>query len=262
MGAKGVSDADGFVFEEFVGGGHSMPNRSGELTNTGEPKYGEKDAMDFEKLKRILDKNEQINGYRQPFWLAGGYANKLEEAKRFGAIGVQVGSLFEWCRQSGLSQNLKERGIDVIINETLDEIVDGRIVYRAVFKDPKVSSSGFPFNVLQIPGTLSDESVYNARTRRCDLGYLAELYLDNGHVRLRCPGERTEDYIRKGGKIEDTVGRGCLCNSLLTDIGVGSPGEMPLITSGSDLSGVRAIINSHGRNYGAKEAIDYILNPY
>ena len=264
LGAKAVPDADGHVYEREIGGGHSAPCRSGELTPRGEPKYGEKDAMDLDKLKRTLDKNELVNGFRQAFWFAGGYANKLEEAKRLGAVGVQVGSLFEWCRQSGLTQELRERGIDVIMDETLDEVVDGRIVYRAVFKDPRVSTSGFPFNVLQLPRTLSEREIYNARTRGCELGYLAELYLnkDDNRVHLRCPGERIENYIRKGGKIEDTVGRGCLCSSLVTDLGLGSPGEMPLITQGSDLSAIRATIKHNGRDYGVKEAIDYILNPY
>ena len=250
LGAKAVPDADGYGFEERWGGGHCMPCRSGELTEIGEPKYDERDEMDPDKLKRLLDKNEQTNGYRQPFWRAGGYASKLKLAQKEGAVGVQVGTLFEFARSSGLSSELREKGIDAIMNGT------------TVFKDPRVSSSGFPFNVLQVEGTLSERSIYDTRTRRCDLGYLAELYLGGDKVHLRCPGERVEDYIRKRGKIEDTNGRGCLCNSLVSNIGLGSPGEMPLITAGSDLSGVRAIIGRHGRDYGVKEVIDYILNPY
>jgi NAD(P)H-dependent flavin oxidoreductase YrpB (nitropropane dioxygenase family) len=276
LGAKAVPDADGYVGEKDIGGGHSAPCRSGELTSRGEPEYGPKDAMDLEKFSRILDKNEQANGYRQQFWRAGGYADKLKQAQEEGvvrvqgdvvivqgAVGVQVGSLFEWCRQSGLSPELRERGLNIIMDETLDEIVDGKIVYRAVFKDPRVSTSGFPFNVLQVPETLSERSVYDARTRRCDLGYLAELYLDGDKINLRCPGEIKEVYInKKRGKIEDTIRRGCLCNSLITNLGLGSFGEMPLITQGSDLSSIRAVIKKHGRDYGVEEAIDYILNPY
>jgi len=252
MGAKGVSDADAFVFEEYIGGGHSMPNRSGELTEIGEPKYDQKDEMDFDKLKRILEKNEEANGYRQPFWRAGGYANKLRVAQAEGAVGVQVGTVFEFSRHSGLEGELREMGIDAILSGAV------------VFKDPRVSSSGFPFNVLQVQGTLSERRLYGSRIRRCDLGYLAEIYLDSSThtVHLRCPSERVEDYIRKGGKIDDTIGRGCLCNSLLSNIGNDSPGEMPLITAGSDLSCVRAIIEHHGREYGVEEVMDYIFNPY
>lgn len=262
LGAKAVPDADGVVLEKEIGGGHSAPNRSGELTPRGEPKYDERDALDLDKLKRIQDKNEQVNGYRQPFWFAGGYADKLKIAREKGAVGVQVGSLFEFARESGLLKELRERGIDVVMDESLDEIEDGKIVYRVVFKDPRVSTSGFPFNVLQVPGTLSERQVYDARIRRCDLGYLAELYLDEGKVHLRCPGERIEDYVRKGGKIEDTVGRGCLCNSLVTNIGHGSPGELALITLGSNIKAIRATIKRHCRDYGVKEVIDYVRNPY
>jgi len=265
MGAKGVPDADAYVFEERCGGGHCMPCRSGELTSRGEPLYDERDEMDPDKLKRILDKNEQVNGYRQPYWRAGGYANKLKVAQeKERAVGVQVGSLFEFAQESGLLEELKARGINIILDETLDEIVDGRIVHRAVFKDPRVSASGFPFNVLQIPGTLSEREVYDARIRRCDLGYLAELYLnkDDNLVHLRCPAERIEDYDKKGGNIKNTDGRGCLCNSLMSDLGLGSPGENPLITIGSDFTGVRATLKRHGRKYDVQQAIDYILNPY
>ena len=29
-----------------------------------------------------------------------------------------------------------------------------------------------------------------------------------------------EDYIKKGGKLEDTIGRKCLCNGLVSAIGL------------------------------------------
>ncbi len=250
MGAKGVPDADAYVFEEYTGGGHSMPCRSGELTDRGEPKYGEKDEMDFAKLKRILDTNETANGYRQPFWRAGGYAGKLKTAQKEGAVGVQAGVLFEFGRESGLNPELRERGIDAIMNGAI------------VFKDPRVSASGFPFNVLQVNGTLSERQLYEARTRICALGYLAEPYLDGDQVRLRCPGEKVEDFVRKGGRIEDTIGRGCLCSSLMAVIDLASPGELSLLTAASDLSCVKSVIERHGRDYGMSEGIDYIKNPY
>jgi len=263
--AKGVPDADAYVFEEKEGGGHSMPCRSGKLTARGEPKYGEKDAMDLDKLKRILDKNEEINRYRQPFWRAGGYAGKLKLAQEEGAVGVQIGSLAALSRHSGIYPELRNRVLDAILDETLDIIDEnGKLVHTVIFKDPLVSASGFPFNVTQVKGTLSERQLYDSRIRkRCDLGYLAEPYLDNGTVRLRCPGEKIEDYVnKKGGNVENTYGRGCLCNSLLTNLGYNSPNELALVTLGSDIDSIRAIVKRHGRDYGADECIDFARNPY
>ena len=45
----------------------------------------------------------------RPFWLAGGYASpeKIREAKQLGATGVQVGSAFAFCDESGLKDEIK-----------------------------------------------------------------------------------------------------------------------------------------------------------
>jgi NAD(P)H-dependent flavin oxidoreductase YrpB (nitropropane dioxygenase family) len=78
------------------------------------------------------------------------------------------------------------------------------------------------------------------RTRICDLGYLQTAFVDGpGRVRGRCPGEPVADYVRKGGAVEDTVGRGCLCNGLLANIGLGqrqgTEQERPLFTAGDGI---------------------------
>ena len=60
-------------------------------------------------------------------------------------------------------------------------------------------------------------------------------------MRYRCSAEPVENYVLKGGKAEDTVGRKCLCNALMANIGHqqtrkdGSV-EPPLITVGDDLN--------------------------
>jgi hypothetical protein len=72
-----------------------------------------------------------------------------------------------------------------------------------------------------------------------------------------------EDYLRKGGKIEDTEGRRCLCNGLMATVGLGQPredGEVepPLVTSGNQLEAMGAFIGDR-LEYGAQDVVDYLL---
>lgn len=90
----------------------------------------------------------------------------------------------------------------------------------------RASSTGYPFKVASVDGTLSDDGVYARRSRICDLGYLREAYLKaDGTVGHRCAGEPVESYIAKGGQHEDTVDRVCLCNALMSAAGFGQVRE-------------------------------------
>src|SRR5690606_34287975 len=145
---------DGFVLETPVAGGHSAPPRGRmALDERGEPVYGPRDAPDLAKVAAI----------GLPFWLAGGYgtADGLAAALAAGADGIQVGSAFALCRESGLDPALRER--------LLRGALDGTLTVR---NDPLASPTGFPFKVADVPGTLADPAVYDARPRLCDLGYL------------------------------------------------------------------------------------------
>ena len=93
-------------------------------------------------------------------------------------------------------------------------------------------------------GTLSEAPLVETRRRICDLGYLREAYRDaDGAIGWRCPAEPVDDYLRKGGNREDTVGRKCICNALMASVGLGQvrpdgTRELPLITSGDDVATV------------------------
>ena len=64
----------------------------------------------------------------------------------------------------------------------------------------RASSTGYPFKVASVPGTIADPSVYARRERKCDLGYLREAYLKpNGSTGYRCAAEPVDAYMRKGG---------------------------------------------------------------
>jgi nitronate monooxygenase len=238
---------DGFVVEGPTAGGHNAPPR-GRMTLTvdGEPVYGRRDDANLDAI-RALDR---------PFWLAGSYAepNRLTEALDAGASGIQVGTAFAYCEESGLDAGIRTRVLAM-----------SRAGRAKVFTDPIASPTGFPFKVLQMPNTHSEQETYEQRTRICDLGYLRHAYRkENGKLGWRCPSEPVEDYVRKGGDVADTVGRKCVCNGLMANIGLGQVQkngeiEKPLITSGDDVETVARFLKPGAPTYSAQDVIDYLL---
>ena len=154
---------------------------------------------------------------------------KLVEALELGAIGVQVGTAFAFCRESGMRPDYKQSIIAKV-----------RRGEASVFTDPLSSPTGFPFKAAQLEGTSSDPEVYKGRKRICDVGVLRESYLTpEGKIAQRCPSEPENLYVAKGGVFEDTVGRKCVCNGLPTTAGLGQVSaigrkEMPIVTAGDD----------------------------
>jgi hypothetical protein len=114
--------------------------------------------------------------------------------------------------------------------------------------------------------TLSEQSVYEARPRICDMGFLRTIFKrDDGSFSYRCPAEPVDDYIRKGGQREDTMGRSCLCNNLGATAGfpqVRRDGfvEPPLITTGDDLVTAGQFVPAGKTTYSAKDVIDRLLS--
>jgi len=243
--ARRGSGVDGFVVEGPSAGGHNAPPRGPLTLSDGEPVYGARDVVDLSRMRAL----------GLPFWLAGGYASpeRLRWAREQGAAGVQVGSAFALCEESGL---------DAILRARLREEV--RSGHARVFTDPQASPTSFPFKVAALPGTLSDASVYEARERRCDLGYLRELYRrPDGTLGYRCPAEPVEDYLRKGGQLEDTVGRKCICNGLIANTGLGQRrdghDEPAIVTAGSDLEGLVPFLADPHQPCTAADVVSYVL---
>jgi len=238
---------DGFVVEGPVAGGHNAPPRGKlEVNEAGEPIYRDRDKVDLEKMREL----------GLPFWLAGGYgtAEKLREALAAGATGVQVGTAFAFCAESGLRDDFKQA--------LLKKAISGD---AGVFTDPLASPTGYPFKTAQFEGTLSEPEVYLARPRICDLGYLREAYRTaEGTIDYRCAGEPVTVYLSKGGKVEDTVGRKCLCNALLANIGHpqvrGEYVEKGLVTAGVDLSEIPSFLPPNRSVYKAGDVIAKLLD--
>lgn len=237
----------GFVVERPTAGGHNAPPRGRlQLSERGEPVYGPRDDVDLERMREL----------GLPFWLAGGYADpeKVRDARAQGACGVQVGTAFALCEESGLDAGLKVRA--------REELLAGRL---HVHTDPVASPTGYPFKVARLPGTAADPAADRVRGRRCDLGYLVTPYQrPNGRLGYRCPAEPAEDYIAKGGQRSDTDGRLCLCNGLMAAVGMpqhrGHGGsELPLLTLGDEVHAVLAALSPDGRPYHAEDVIRYVL---
>ena len=247
LAKKASGRVDGFVVEGDTAGGHNAPPRGPmQLSATGEPIYGPRDVADLDKIREL----------GLPFWLAGSYGQpgKLDEALRRGAAGVQVGTAFAFCAESGLQSELKQQALQL-----------SREGKARVFTDPVASPTGFPFKVVQMPGTLSDASVYDSRPRICDLGYLRHLYRKaDGTAGYRCPAEPIDDFIKKGGTFAEAQGRKCLCNSLSANVGIGQISqdqrlELPLLTAGDDGANIARFLKPGSDSYTAADVINLLL---
>ena len=245
LARKATGRVDGFVVEGPTAGGHNAPPR-GEprFTDDGEPVYGERDRVELDKVREL----------GLPFWLAGGTGSPgaLRAAQAIGAAGIQVGTLFAYCEESGLAPAVRA--------DALAAIAAGRVRVRT---DPRASPTGYPFKVLEIAGSARQD---DTRERVCDLGYLRRAYrMPSGKLGYRCAAEPVEAYVEKGGDVADTVGRRCLCNGLTANIGQGqqraSGEELPLVTSGDDLLAVRALAARTGSGgYSASDVIAHLLS--
>jgi len=238
---------DGFVIEGPTAGGHNAPPRGKlQLNEDGEPIYGEKDVVDLGKIRDL----------GLPFWVAGGSASaeKLREVLEAGGNGIQVGTAFALCNESGMAEEYRHGLLQEAIAGTAD-----------VITDRLASPTGFPFKVAQLGGSLSEDDVYLSRTRICDLGYLREAYrMDDGSLGYRCASEPVETYVAKGGNESDTVGRKCICNALVSNAGPtqiqkGGAVEKPLLTSGDDLTMIARFIPEDRDSYTARDVIDKLL---
>jgi nitronate monooxygenase len=247
LARKSNGRVDGFVVEGDSAGGHNAPPRGPLTLNAvGEPIYGERDVVDLEKIRAL----------GLPFWLAGSYGRPggLADAMRLGAVGIQVGTAFAFCAESGVRPALKAQVLQM-----------SRAGTARVFTDPVASPTGFPFKVVQVPGTLSEPGPYTARTRVCDLGYLRHLYRKaDGTAGYRCPAEPVEEFVEKGGQPADALGRKCLCNGLLANLGLGQlrqeqEEELALLTAGDGVAQVAQFLPPDGDSYTAADVLRCLL---
>jgi nitronate monooxygenase len=238
---------NGFIVEGPLAGGHNAPPRGPlRLTPDGQPVYGERDAVDLAAMRAL----------GRPFWLAGSYGTPegMRAALDAGAAGVQVGTAFALCVESGLRPEIRRELVRLALAG-----------HAKVFTDPLASPTGFPFKVARLAGTLSEEEVYRQRTRLCDLGFLREPYRrEDGTIGYRCPAEPEASFLAKGGNPAQTAGRKCLCNALIANVGMpqvlaGGGHEPCLITLGDDFSQISRFCAPDAPDYTAADVIRILL---
>ena len=239
-----VTKPDGFVVEHWKAGGHNAPPRRKVETESG---FGPLDEVNFEKMKAV----------GLPFWLAGGRSTPgaVKEAFDLGAQGVQVGTLFALSNDSGLLPKYRE--------QMLDAARKGNLKVRT---DHRASPTGFPFKVVEMPGTVGEESTYKARPRLCDLGYLRTSKLDEaGKATYTCAAEPETAFLKKRGDEKELAARMCLCNGLLAAVGLGQERpdgykEAPLLTLGATTTDVEDMLKTHPNGWSAKEVVERLLS--
>lgn len=240
LARKANGAVNGFVIEGPTAGGHNAPPRGEtKLNHLGEPIYGERDAVDLAKIREL----------GLPFWIAGGAGSPeaVRDALDNGAAGVQVGTLFAFCEESGVTADIRESVLSAV-----------RADEARVFTDPLASPTGYPFKLVRT----GPEDDHPERKRVCDLGYLrVAAKSPDGKTVYRCPAEPVETYVAKGGDASDTEGRRCLCNGLTATVGLPQVREEGLepaiVTSGDDLINLPGFFNGV-RPFHAADVIAYL----
>jgi nitronate monooxygenase len=247
LAKKASGKVDGFVIEGPTAGGHNAPPRGTlSLNGLGEPIYGPRDDVDLTVIQDL----------GLPFWLAGSFGSehRLSDALQLGAAGIQVGTAFALSEESGMDPKIRTQMLQTV-----------RGVGVKVFTDPLASPTGFPFKVAGVEGTMSEESDYVSRKRVCDLGYLRHAYeKPDGSLGFRCPSEPVDAFEKKGGELQETVKRKCLCNGLMATMGLpqfqadGSL-EKPIVTIGDQVNMVGRFMKDGRESYSAKDVVERLL---
>ena len=130
-----------------------------------------------------------------------------------------------------------------------------------VKQDPDVSPTGYPFQVVQTLGSLSEMTVFEEWHRECNVqGLHTPHRMRSGQLVYRCPAEPIRVYhLMKEGELKDTEHARCLCRGLLSAIRCGDPGDAPIYTLGRNSESVKALAVPPNYSYTAAQAMNYLL---
>jgi len=241
---KSNGRVDGFVVEGPTAGGHNAPPRGAlRVDEQGEPIYGERDVVDLATMREI----------GLPFWIAGGAGTPeaLDRALAAGATGIQVGTLFAFTAESGFTPQIKRQVIDGARSHMLQ-----------VRTDVRASPTGYPFKIIGFTDSVAEQPI--VRERLCDLGYLREAVRQpTGTIAYRCAAEPVASYVAKGGTVEETLDRQCLCNALTAGIGHAQlrddgSAEPALVTSGDDVLQLASFLKGR-TEYTAADVLNFLM---
>ena len=228
-----------FILENHTAGGHNAPPRNHESFSEADDLTGY-----FDKVMKL--------GW--PVYVAGafpegGTAADLKFWQERGAAGIQVGSRFALCSDSGMRPDLRDRVIAANRDGSL-----------AVGTDMRMSPTGYPMKFAALAGTLSDPEVKATQRHVCNLGYLVKSsvqILPDGKERETyvCPAMPADQFQKQGGGDgSEQEGKICLCNALLATAGFNSPEEPALVTLGESGRQVTQLLT-------ARQVVEDILGP-
>jgi nitronate monooxygenase len=192
MQRRASGRVDGFVVELPEAGGHNAPPRGKlQLSERGEPVYGERDVVDLARLRAI----------GLPFWLAGGYGTPGECAKRStGASGVQVGTAFAMCAESACARTTAWRCCG---SSPAWQVFDERLTWVPI------CCRGCRHDV---------GSGRRDRPRICDPGFLREAYRQDDGSIGSMPGQPVNVPSRRAAR-STTPRAEVSCNALVASAG-------------------------------------------
>ncbi len=132
----------------------------------------------------------------------------------------------------------------------------------AVRTDPRASPTGFPFKVVELRrhalggGGLRGSASASAISASC----AAPIAATTAASAIAAPPSRSRRSSPRAATRTQTVGRKCLCNSLLANVGLAEPQvhgapEPPLLTAGDDLDALRLFLPPGEHDYGVAEVL-------
>jgi len=245
MERRATGEVNGYIIENYFAGGHNAPPRRDRSQPDAAPSYGEKDMPNLDKVRQL----------GKPFWLAGQFTTpeKLQEALDAGAEGVQVGTPFAYCDESGMDRAIKDEVIRQSMAGTLE--IDTNFT---------ASPTGYPFKIVRLAGDRFTFEDFANRQRICDMGYLRTPYVrPDGAIGWRCPAEPIDQFVKKGGETNACEGRVCLCNGLASTVGYGQQRkdgiELPVLTSGDEVLHLGQFVPEGETRYTAADVVNRIL---
>jgi NAD(P)H-dependent flavin oxidoreductase YrpB (nitropropane dioxygenase family) len=236
LAKKMARGCDILVLENHTAGGHNAPPR--EKTEGGEISvWGNRDLIETEMLKDL----------KIPIFMAGGYGNPegLKWALDNGFAGIQAGSVFAFCQESGWTDEVKKMAIEEIKSS------NAKIISSAI-----ASPTGYPFKILKAKGTMSDAACFSERDKSCRVGLLREVEI-NLEKEIATP-----NWSCKASQTgSQTL---CLCEALLAAVGLAQVNrkkkELPIITLGEELKDIKKLLRENNwRPYLAEAAYKYIM---
>ena len=127
--------------------------------------------------------------------------DKVKEAVELGAAGVQVGTAFAFSEESGMRQDLKTDTAGAGYGRHREG------VYRSAGVAHGISVQSCAACRVRIP-----MRAWRTPEPGCAISAISasRMRLTSEKIGYRCSAEPVANYVAKGGKIEDTVGRKCL----------------------------------------------------